>query len=434
MDAATRLKNPLKAATFEILVGLLACTGLRAGEAMRLDRSDFDAERALLVVRNSKFNKSRQVLLHATTVEALRRYGRIRDELCSSPPSPALLVSSSGARLGHPCFSPPSPACSTKAASARQHHAAPGFTISAIPSLSPPWLVGIATAKTSQPACRLCRPISAMSIPAPRIGTCRRRPSCSDWPQIGSKRRSETRNDRARPDPPGLLHRPTDRPAPGERPHDRRLSRHLPATAVLRRSPHRQGAVDLDITDLDTEAIDAFLAHLRDDRRNGPRTTNARLSAIHSLFRYAAFYHPEHAESIQGVLGIEPARFDKTLIAFLEPDEVDALLAAPDRSRWFGRRDHALLVLAIQTGLRVSELTGLTCRGPAPGKGAARAASAVANTARHPSPPRSWAYSRPGPTYSRVTGTLLVVQVLLWLCECANTRHPPTRGGSFLHP
>jgi integrase/recombinase XerD len=117
----------------------------------------------------------------------------------------------------------------------------------------------------------------------------------------------------------------------------------------------------LDITDLDSEVIDAFLAHLRDDRRNGPRTRNARLAAIRSLFRYAALRHPEHAESIQGVLGIEPARFDKTLIAFLEPHEVDALLTAPDRSRWFGRRDHALLVLAIQTGLRVSELTGLTC-------------------------------------------------------------------------
>jgi integrase/recombinase XerD len=106
MEAARRLKNPLKAATFETLVGLLACTGLRAGEAMRLDRGDFDAERALLVVRNSKFNKSRQVLLHATTVEALRRYGRLRDQLLPSPPSPALLVSSTGARLGHPLLQP----------------------------------------------------------------------------------------------------------------------------------------------------------------------------------------------------------------------------------------------------------------------------------------------------------------------------------------
>lgn len=118
---------------------------------------------------------------------------------------------------------------------------------------------------------------------------------------------------------------------------------------------------ELNITDLDSETISAFLVHLRDHRHNSPRTRNARLAAIHSLFRYAALRHPEHAQSIQAVLAIQPARFNKTDIAFLNPEEVDALLAAPERSRWFGRRDHALLALAIQTGLRVSELTGLTC-------------------------------------------------------------------------
>ncbi|MGH9032075.1 MAG: tyrosine-type recombinase/integrase [Acidimicrobiia bacterium] len=106
MSAARQLKNPLKAATFETLVGLLACTGLRAGEAMRLDRGDFDAERALLTVRNSKFNKSRQVVLDGTTVQALRHYGRWRDELCPSPRTPALFLSSTGARLGHPVLQP----------------------------------------------------------------------------------------------------------------------------------------------------------------------------------------------------------------------------------------------------------------------------------------------------------------------------------------
>ena len=94
---------------------------------------------------------------------------------------------------------------------------------------------------------------------------------------------------------------------------------------------------ELDIADVDWETVNAFLAHLRDVRRNSPRTRNARLAAIHSLFRYAALRHPEHAESIQAVLAIQPARFDKADISFLGPDEVDALLAAPDRSRWFGR-------------------------------------------------------------------------------------------------
>ena len=127
---------------------------------------------------------------------------------------------------------------------------------------------------------------------------------------------------------------------------------------------------ELDIADVDWETVNAFLAHLRDVRRNSPRTRNARLAAIHSLFRYAALRHPEHAESIQAVLAIQPARFDKADISFLGPDEVDALLAAPDRSRWFGRRDHALLALAVQTGLRVSELTGLNCGNVQLGAGA----------------------------------------------------------------
>jgi integrase/recombinase XerD len=106
MQAARELVDPLNAATFETLVGVLACTGLRAGEAMRLDRGDFDADQARLTVRNSKFSKSRQVLLHDTTVAALRRYGRRRDELCPSPREPALLLSSTGARLCHAVLQP----------------------------------------------------------------------------------------------------------------------------------------------------------------------------------------------------------------------------------------------------------------------------------------------------------------------------------------
>ncbi len=117
---------------------------------------------------------------------------------------------------------------------------------------------------------------------------------------------------------------------------------------------------DLRLDDLDAGLIGAFLEHLRGDRHNGARTRNARLAAIHSLFRYAALRHPEHAALIQRVLAIPPARFDKTAVSFLTCGEAEALLAAPDRSRWVGRRDHALLAVAIQTGLRVSELTGLT--------------------------------------------------------------------------
>jgi site-specific recombinase XerD len=117
----------------------------------------------------------------------------------------------------------------------------------------------------------------------------------------------------------------------------------------------------LDIADLDATVISNFLDHLERERRNSVRTRNARLAAIHSLYRYAALRHPEHAELIQRVLAIPPKRCDRALISFLTPSEVAALLATPDRSIWTGRRDHALLQLAIQTGLRASELIGLTC-------------------------------------------------------------------------
>jgi integrase/recombinase XerD len=126
----------------------------------------------------------------------------------------------------------------------------------------------------------------------------------------------------------------------------------------------------LDLTDLDAPLITGFLDHLERDRGNSVRTRNARLAAIHSLFRFTALQHPEHAQSISRVLAIPPKRFDRALITYLTEPEVDALLAACDRATWTGRRDHALLLLAVQTGLRISELTGITGRDVHLGPGA----------------------------------------------------------------
>jgi site-specific recombinase XerD len=116
----------------------------------------------------------------------------------------------------------------------------------------------------------------------------------------------------------------------------------------------------LSLADLDATLAGAFLQHLEDDRGNGSATRNARLAAIHSLFKYAAPRAPEHAAVISQVLAIPPRRRERAIVSYLTPDEADALIAAPGRATWHGRRDHALLLLAIQTGLRVSELTGLT--------------------------------------------------------------------------
>ena len=116
----------------------------------------------------------------------------------------------------------------------------------------------------------------------------------------------------------------------------------------------------LTIEDLNAVVIGDFLDHLERDRHNSVRTRNNRLAAIHSLFAYAALRHPEHAALIQRVLAIPAKRTDRALVCFLTDAEVEALLAAPDRDGWVGRRDHTLLLVAVQTGLRVSELTSLT--------------------------------------------------------------------------
>lgn len=116
----------------------------------------------------------------------------------------------------------------------------------------------------------------------------------------------------------------------------------------------------LDLADLDAPLIAAFLDHLEADRHNSVATRNNRLAAIHSLFAYLALHHPEHAGSIQRVLAIPPKRTERNVVTYLTDAEVEALLGACDGASWTGRRDHAMFVLTIQTGLRISELAGLT--------------------------------------------------------------------------
>lgn len=111
---------------------------------------------------------------------------------------------------------------------------------------------------------------------------------------------------------------------------------------------------------IDAPLIMAFLDDLEKRHGVSVRSRNLRLTAIHSFFRYAAFEAPTHAAQIQRVLAIPSKRFTRSLVRFLTRSEVDALLVAPDQRTWSGRRDHAFLLVAVQTGLRLSEMTGLT--------------------------------------------------------------------------
>jgi site-specific recombinase XerD len=126
----------------------------------------------------------------------------------------------------------------------------------------------------------------------------------------------------------------------------------------------------LRIEDLNAPFITLFLDHLEDARKNSARTRNVRLGAIHSFFRYVASEEPAHALDCQRILAVPNKRHEQRPIDFLNREEIDALLAAPNLSTWMGRRDRTLLLVAVQTGLRVSELIGLNCQDVVLGTGA----------------------------------------------------------------
>src|SRR6202162_5096372 len=121
----------------------------------------------------------------------------------------------------------------------------------------------------------------------------------------------------------------------------------------------RKAPSQLKLENLDASLVGAFLEDLENRRRNGSRSRNLRLTAIRSFFRYAALEAPAHSGIIQRVLAIPNQRQPRALVGFLTRPEIEALLAAPDRTRWLGRRDHAFLITAVQTGLRLSEMTAL---------------------------------------------------------------------------
>lgn len=131
---------------------------------------------------------------------------------------------------------------------------------------------------------------------------------------------------------------------------------------LLRFATDRTGTQpsELDITQLDAPLIASFLDYLEHDRGNATHTRNNRLAAIHSFCRYAALRHPEHLATIGRVIAIPTKRYLENAVSYLQLEEIKVLLAAPDRSTWLGRRDHALMVTMVLTGVRVTELVTLT--------------------------------------------------------------------------
>ena len=243
----------------------------------------------------------------------------------------------------------------------------------------------------------------------------------------------------------------TDRLAQRRQASPRTIAAYRDALKLLLEFIHaRTGKLpsQLDWDDLDATMISGFLTHLETMRGNSVRTRNVRLTAIRSLFAYAALRHPEHALLIQRVLAIPPKRFDKRIVTFLTPREIDALVAAPDQSRWEGRRDRALMLLAIQTGLRVSELTGLNCADVTLGTGAnvrcegkGRKQRAVPLTTPVEGLMRSWLAERAGqphePVFPTRTGRRLsrdAVALRVSTHAATAARTCPSLLGKKIHP
>jgi integrase/recombinase XerD len=208
---------------------------------------------------------------------------------------------------------------------------------------------------------------------------------------------------------------------------------------LLAFAEHRTGTTPsaLRVADLDAPLVSAFLDHLEDQRGNGARTRNARLAAIHSLFRHAALRHPEDAAVIQRVLAIPPKKSGRAIITYLDEREIEALLAAPDQGTRTGRRDHAMLATAIQTGLRASELTSLTVADVHLGTGAhvtclgkGRKQRVTPLTADTVTTLRNWLTERAGlpgdPLFPASTGTRLSRDAL----EKRLARHSATAAAS----
>ena len=144
---------------------------------------------------------------------------------------------------------------------------------------------------------------------------------------------------------------------------------------LLRFTAERFGRApsEIRLEEIDAPFVGQFLDYLQRKRGNGARTRNVRLAAVRAFFRYVSFTEPGHALDCQRVLAIPAKRHERKLVAFLTEAEAQALIEAPDPDRWLGRRDRVLLRVAVQTGLRNSEITSLRCRDVEPGAGAAGA-------------------------------------------------------------
>ena len=373
MGSMARLDSPtgLRSLTFVTLIGLLVATGLRTGEALALDIDDVDLQKGVLAIRQTKFGKSRFVPVDWSTLAAIKCYAERRDELRPRRQTNAFLVSERGTRLQ---------GCTARRTFARVSRAiglrspAEGSRIGRGPRLQDlrhTFVTRKARRLVSSRIRRGTGDAKAGGVPRPR----RHRPHLlvhRGGPGVAPTRYRTLHGATARrcamnsPKFPSLLQRFfTDRllgqlgasshTVASYRDTFRLLLRF--ATEQLRKAPS-----DLRIEQLDASFLAKFLEHLELGRGNCTRTRNNRLAALHAFFQYVAINEPALALHCQRVLAIPTKRYERGPVEFLNEQESAALVAAPAAETWIGRRDRTILLFALQTGLRNSEITSLRRR------------------------------------------------------------------------
>ena len=362
--------------TYHCLFGLLSVSGLRLGEARNLELQDVDLKLALLTIRDSKFGKSRLVPLHASTCKVLADYIARRERHWEGRPvSSYLFVSSQGNRLDggdiHRTFYALSRQIGLRGLSdnhgPRLHDMRHRFATNTLVT----WY------RSNQDPERLLPILSAYLGHVHVEDTQWYLSSSPELMREAMGRLEQSLGGSAMITPTSLaplLQRFFTQRLMQQRqasPHTissyrdtfRQFLKFIQQR--LRKPPSR-----LTFEEIDAPLIVAFLDELEKRQGLSVRSRNLRLTAIHSFFRYAAFEVPAYSAQIQRVLAIPSKRFTRTLIQFLTRPEVDALLAAPNQLTWSGRRDHAFLLVAVQTGLRLSEMTGLKRKDLIVGSGA----------------------------------------------------------------
>ena len=354
----------LRSCTYATLLALLAVTGMRPTEPLGLDRDDVDLETGVLTVRQGKFGKSRHIPVHASTQQALAGYAAQRDRLCIQPLSPGFFLSERGTRITEW-------ALRRKFVKLSRQVGLRGPSDSRGPR--PP---GLAASVRRRDAAELvsqrrrCRtPLAApghlpRACPRERhvLVSHRHSGTAGGGRPTARPPRVEAAAMKAADFPPLLAAFFTQRLMQQRQASPHTITSYRDTFRLLVRYAQRElhkPPTSLALDDLGPDFLGAFLTHLETERGNDARTRNTRLAAIRSFFGYVAAYEPQHAALAQRVLAMPSKRYTRRPVDFLNRAEVDALLQAPDVRTRAGRRDRTLLLVAVQTGLRASELLNL---------------------------------------------------------------------------